>query len=265
MNENAPKRIRIAVYTLKGCHPRPLDDGGMPVKVYQTIGFQTMTEDRVNSKAPEKKSGLKAKIIPVLTVLFVIAITVALFLFRDRVSELGNYGYMGIFLISLVSNATVILPVPVFMLIVAFGASFNPIFVGLTSALGGNIGEMSCYLLGYSGRGVVENRKMYDRAVQWLQKWGALTVFVFGATPSPFDVMGIVAGLLRYPFWKFFVASLAGKIVKYIFLAYTGAWGAEILSGGMNPVSITIIAALVVAVLLGVALFIEDWTWKRSN
>ena len=24
----APKRIRIAVYSLKGCHPRPLDDGG---------------------------------------------------------------------------------------------------------------------------------------------------------------------------------------------------------------------------------------------
>ena len=30
--KNAPKRIRIAVYTLKGCHPRPLDDGGTRLK-----------------------------------------------------------------------------------------------------------------------------------------------------------------------------------------------------------------------------------------
>ncbi len=33
MNSNAPKRIRIAVYGLKGRCPRPLDDGGMLIKV----------------------------------------------------------------------------------------------------------------------------------------------------------------------------------------------------------------------------------------
>jgi uncharacterized membrane protein YdjX (TVP38/TMEM64 family) len=213
----------------------------------------------------DKVSRMKRKIIPVLTVLFVIAITVALFLYRDHVSELGNYGYLGIFLISLVGNATIILPVPVFMLIIAFGASFNPVLVGLISALGGTIGEMTCYLLGFSGRGVVENRKLYDKAVKWLKKWGVLTIFVFAATPSPFDVIGIVAGLLKYPFWKFFTASLAGKIVKYIVLAYGGFWGAEIMTGGFNPVSIVIIAALSAGVLLSIALFIEDWTWKRSN
>ena len=27
-----PKRIRIAVYTVKGCCPRPLDDGGLVTK-----------------------------------------------------------------------------------------------------------------------------------------------------------------------------------------------------------------------------------------
>ena len=27
--DGTPKRIRIAVYTVKGCCPRPLDDGGL--------------------------------------------------------------------------------------------------------------------------------------------------------------------------------------------------------------------------------------------
>ncbi len=207
----------------------------------------------------------KGKVVPILTVLFVVAITVALFIYRDRVSELGNLGYLGLFLINLVGNATVVLPVPTFVLIFAFGAVFNPFLVGIVSALGGTIGEMTCYLLGFSGRGVVENRQMYDRAVQWLRKWGVLTVFVFAATPSPFDVMGMVAGILRYPFWKFFLATLCGKTIKYILFALAGAWGWEFMMSGMSPAMYAIIAALAAGALLVVALFIEDRTWKRSG
>ncbi len=181
----------------------------------------------------EKRAGLKKKVIPLLTLLLVIAITVTLFLFfpRDpaKVEEFQNYGYLGAFLISLVSNATIILPMPGFLLIFALGATFNPILVGLAGATGGTMGEMTCYMLGYSGRGVVQNRRLYDKSVQWLKKWGVLTIFVFAATPLPFDVMGMVAGLLRYPFWKFFLACWFGKTLKYVGIALAGALGWEIV------------------------------------
>jgi membrane protein YqaA with SNARE-associated domain len=175
----------------------------------------------------EKRGWLRDKIIPLLTVLLVIAITVALFIYRDSVSELGNYGYLGAFLVSLVGNATIILPMPSFLILIALGATFNPALVGLSGGLGGAIGEMTCYLLGLSGRGIVQNKRMYDMAVRWLQKWGVWIVFIFALTPAPFDVMGMVAGLLRFPFWKFFVATLPGKIIKYMVLAYAGALGWE--------------------------------------
>jgi len=174
-----------------------------------------------------KGEWLKKKAVPLLMVLLVIAITAALFIYRDRVAELGNYGYLGAFLVSLVSNVTIILPMPGFLLLFALGATFNPILVGLAGAIGGTIGEMTCYLLGYSGRGVVQNRRLYERSVRWLNRWGMLTVFIFAVTPSPFDVMGMVAGLLRFPFWKFFLACLLGKIVKYIGIALAGALGWE--------------------------------------
>ncbi len=181
----------------------------------------------------EKGGGLKKRVIPLLMVLLVIAITVTLFLFfpRDpeKVKEFQNYGYLGAFLISLVSNATIILPMPGFLLIFALGATFNPVLVGLAGATGGAIGEMTCYMLGYSGRGVVQNRRLYDKSVHWLKKWGVLTIFVFAATPLPFDVMGMVAGLLRYPFWKFFLACWFGKALKYIGIALAGALGWEIV------------------------------------
>ena len=225
-----------------------------------------MSESRTEgNRQAETRDIRKGKVIPILTVLFVVAITVSLFMFRDRVSELGSLGYLGAFLISLVGNATIVLPVPTFVLIFAFGTAFNPFLVGIVTGLGGTIGEMTCYLLGYSGRGVVENRQIYDRAVLWLQKWGALTVFVFALTPSPFDVMGMVAGLLRYPFWKFFLATLCGKTIKYILFALAGAWGWEFMMSGMNPAMYVILAALAAGALLAVALFIEGWTWKRSG
>ncbi len=179
----------------------------------------------------EKWQGLKKRAVPILTLLLVIAIMVALILFFQRdpekIKEFENYGYLGAFLICLVCNATIILPVPGFLLLFPLGATFNPVLVGLAGGAGGTIGEMTCYLLGYSGRRVMENRRLYDKAVQWLKKWGVLTVFVFAAAPLPFDVTGMVAGLLRYPFWKFSLACWFGKALKYIAMALAGAWGWE--------------------------------------
>ena len=126
---------------------------------------------------------------------------------------------------------------------------------------------MTAYLLGYSGRTVVENTRFYKQAVRWLNKWGSLTVFVFALTPLPFDVLGIAAGLLRFPLWKFFIAAWLGKTVLCIGLALAGAWGWEtfITGGYASPVSVALLAALGALILLVLALAIENWTWKRGR
>ena len=174
---------------------------------------------------------LKRNYLPLLALFFAVAIVIGLYFFAyrcpDKVREFETYGYLGAFLISLVTNATVVLPVPGFMLFFALGAAFNPVLIGLTAGIGGTIGEMTAYLLGFSGRGVIKNVKFYDQAVIWLKKWGSLTVFVFALTPLPFDVLGIAAGLLRFPVWKFFAACFFGKTILYIGLALAGAWGWE--------------------------------------
>ncbi len=174
-----------------------------------------------------KGEWLRKHAVPLLMLLLVIAITVGLFLYRGQVAKLGNYGYLGAFVISLVANATIILPMPGFLLLFALGAVLNPLLVGLAGGTGGTLGEMTSYLLGFSGRGVVQNRKWYDRAVRWLKRWGVGAIFVFAAFPLPLDVLGMVAGLLRFPFWKFFLACWLGKTVKYMSIALAGAWGFE--------------------------------------
>ncbi len=218
------------------------------------------------SNSKQAEMGKRGRVIPLFIILLVIAITVALFFYRDRVAELGNYGYLGAFLISLVSNATIILPMPGFLLLFALGAAFNPILVGLAGAIGGTIGEMTCYMLGYSGRGIARSNKMYIRAEGWMRRWGTLTIFVFTLIPfTPFDLAGMAAGALHFPLWKFFLACLCGKILKYVGIALAGALGWEAVSRGVQPATIAVLAALATGILLAIALAIEDWSWKRGR
>lgn len=176
----------------------------------------------------EKKDWFKKRIIPISAVLLAVGITTALFLYRDQVSQLGDYGYLGAFLVSLISSATVILPVPGLVVLFALGASLNPVLVALAGAAGGIIGEVTGFMVGYGGREVVQDNRMYARVEKWMKRWGAWAIFAFAAVPLPvFDVAGVVAGALGYPLWKFLLIGWVGKSIKYVMLVLAGAWGWE--------------------------------------
>ncbi|MCK4368746.1 MAG: VTT domain-containing protein [Dehalococcoidales bacterium] len=179
-----------------------------------------------------KEHWLKRHLIPILTLLFVIAISVGIFYFYrsypERIEALEGYGYLGVFLISLTFNATVILPAGNILLISAFGAILpSAILVGLAGGAGAAIGEITGYMVGYSGRGVVERVKLYNRLVEWLKRWGALAIFILALVPFFFDLAGIAAGVLRFPLWKFILACWLGRTILYIVAALAGAWGWE--------------------------------------
>ncbi len=177
---------------------------------------------------------LRNRAIPLLILILVLAIAITLFLFflqnPEKIKEFEKYGYPGAFLISLVSSATVILPAPGILLVIAIGTTLNSVLVGLISAVGGSIGEMTGYMLGYSGRGFARSNKMLVRAEGWMRRRGFLTVFLFSLIPLlPFDVVGVVSGALRFPIWKFLLACFLGKTLLTIVLIQTGAWGWDAL------------------------------------
>ena len=166
------------------------------------------------------------KYIPCVIFVPVIAITVVLFLYRDAVAEFGNWGYLGAFLIGLVANATVIMPMPGLLLLFALGATFNPVLVGLAGGAGGALGEMSGYIVGYGGHAYVKNIKLYIRAEGWMTRWGSMAIFTFALAPFlPLDIAGIAAGTLRFPVWKFLLACLFGKALLYTGMTLATAWG----------------------------------------
>jgi membrane protein YqaA with SNARE-associated domain len=173
----------------------------------------------------------RERYLQILALFFVIALSVFLVIHRAEVVRLQGYGYVGVFLISIVSSASIVIPVPSWILVAALGAILNPVLVGIVAGIGGTIGEMTGYVLGYGGRLAVDNVALYNRMVKWMRRWGSVTIFVLALIPNPlFDVAGAAAGLLRFPVWKFMLVGAAGRIPKSIFFAYIGVWGLHFLS-----------------------------------
>ena len=178
----------------------------------------------------KKRFWARERYLQILALLFVVALSVFIIFNRQKVVELQGYGYLGVFLISIISSASIVLPVPSWILVAALGAILNPVLVGIVSGIGGTIGEMTGYLLGYGGRLAIDNVALYNRMVNWMKRWGSVTIFVLALIPNPlFDVAGAAAGLLRFPVWKFILFGAAGRIPKNIFFAYIGVWGLHFL------------------------------------
>lgn len=150
-------------------------------------------------------------------------------------TSLMALGYIGVFLASLIGSASIIVPIPFFVVIVGAGAVLNPWLVGIAAALGATIGELTSYGVGYaSGSVLSEKKKKYEiwfhKAEKWFEKYrGFATVVIFAATPLPFDIIGLVCGAAEYNIKKFLFATLIGKLVANIALAFIGFYGLNFL------------------------------------
>jgi membrane protein YqaA with SNARE-associated domain len=159
----------------------------------------------------------------VAAVLAAVGISLGIILLRDHIKEFAVYGYPGIFVISFIGNATLILPAPSFAVVFAVGGALNPLAVGIVAGLGATVGEMTGYLAGVGGRVVVEDRDLFNRVQRWMQKGGVLVIFLLALIPNPaFDVGGIVAGAMKMPVWQFVLAACVGKGIRFTLLALSG-------------------------------------------
>ena len=146
----------------------------------------------------------------------------AIFLF-SRVGELRNMGYFGVFFISLISSATVFVPMPGFAVVFAMGAFLNPLLVGIAAGIGSGLGETTGYLAGFAGHDAVMRTKLFRQHKEGIEKYGPLAIFALAFVPNPvFDIAGVASGAIKMPLWKFLIATILGKTARYILLAYAG-------------------------------------------
>jgi membrane protein YqaA with SNARE-associated domain len=177
----------------------------------------------------------RVTLLRVLILIGVLVLIAALFIFRDQVKKLQDYGYIGIFLLSIAANATIIIPIPGVAFTTAMGAIFNPIGVAIAAGLGAALGELTGYMAGFSGQAVAERSKLYSRLTTWMKVHQNLAygvIFLLAFIPNPaFDLAGMASGALKLPIWKFLIACALGKILKMLLFAYAGYYSVTWITG----------------------------------
>jgi membrane protein YqaA with SNARE-associated domain len=144
-----------------------------------------------------------------------------------------QYGYFGVFVTSFVGAASIFFPVPSFVAVTLLGAILNPFLVGVAAGIGAGLGELTGYILGYGSRKKFDDKYKVklEKGREYFHKYGGFTViFAFAATPLPDDFIGIFAGVIGYDWKKFAIASILGKSLLHITLAYGGLIGAGMLN-----------------------------------
>lgn len=162
-----------------------------------------------------------ARIAALIGVAGVIALAYSL---GDHADQFAEYGYPGIFVLSLLANATLVLPVPGVALTFAMGAVFNPFGVALAAGTGAALGELTGYMAGFSGQGIAGNLAFYERMTEWMRRYGGWAVILLAFLPNPFfDLAGAAAGTLKMPVARFLLLVWIGKTLKMLVFALAGA------------------------------------------
>jgi uncharacterized membrane protein YdjX (TVP38/TMEM64 family) len=179
----------------------------------------------MHKEPARNKTDHRTLILRILALALVIGLSAYLFSVRNQAQELARYGYPGIFLLAMLANATVLFPAPGLAVVFTMGSIFHPLGVALAAASGGTLGELTGYLAGWSGQAVVERMDIYQKVSPYIQKYGILAIFVLALIPNPtFDVVGIAAGALKIPFWRFLLTVWLALLVKMTVFAYAGSY-----------------------------------------
>ena len=157
-----------------------------------------------------------------------IAFCAAVVYYWDYIMRAQQYGYVGVFFISILAGGTIIVPVPGLVVVFTMGSVLNPAIVGATSGLGEAVGSMSAYMTGYGGHSTLKtlNHKVTSRFEDWLERRGAVAIFLMSAIINPlYYPFTAMAGMMHYGLLKYFLLSWAGKTVKNTAVAYLGMLG----------------------------------------
>lgn len=190
-----------------------------------------MLSDLEESLPRVTKGGVKRLLILATIFTVCLAIFVVAFYFfapaEQFVEGFQRYGYPGVFLANLLCSLSVVVPAPPGLAVTVAVATINNwMWVALAASLGGTLGEITAYYVGYGGQKFValESSQRYNMVEGWMNRYGGIAISIFAFVPIfIFDFVGIAAGALKYPVGKFFLFCYAGRLPRACIEAYFGA------------------------------------------
>ena len=181
-------------------------------------------------------------------------------------------GYIILALVNFIGSLVPFVPLPGFLLLatMSVGSEYDLHILALVSAISATVAKQIIFFLSFGGRKILNPKtrtrmKPFERLVK---KYGAAAAFFAAATPMPDDIIFIPLGLAKYNAKRFFVATLAGKIVlSYIIVFishYIGLSFVEpFLENVDDPTPVYIGILIFGAMMTGVVLLVLKLDWQR--
>jgi membrane protein YqaA with SNARE-associated domain len=159
-----------------------------------------------------------------LQIIITIIIVIAAFYISTNLEWLGNYSYLGAFVISIISSATVLLPAPGMIIIFGMSRFLDPLSLGIAAGIGSAIGELTGFFAGNGIRNILKDKiKETQNVKELISKYDIFAIIILSAIPNPiFDIAGILAGAAKMPWWRFLIGCAIGRVIRYSLIGFVG-------------------------------------------
>ncbi|MGI0009738.1 MAG: YqaA family protein [Nitrosopumilaceae archaeon] len=170
-------------------------------------------------------------------------------------------GYLGLALVSFFGSLIPFVPFPSFLLLatMSIGNQFDPHALALISAVMVTASKLVIFYISYGGRKIIteKTRKRIKPFERLVKRYGAVAAFVAAATPIPDDLVYIPLGLARYNPLRFFLSTLAGKIVLgYVIVYVSRGFGMSFIDPLLGQVQNMNEVYIGTAIFVGITTFI---------
>ncbi len=150
-------------------------------------------------------------------------------------------------------------PIPPTLYTFAGGFTFGPIWGTVLTVTGATLNASLCFLIARAlGKDFVEkiSKGKFGKLNERLKDSGFKTLLIIRTSPvgPPFDLVSYASGVLRFPFWSHFVATMVGVIPAVAVYSY---FGGSITKGGL-----TILIAFFLVVVISI---LVPWYIKRRK
>jgi membrane protein YqaA with SNARE-associated domain len=176
-------------------------------------------------------------------------------------ASLGKLGLVGVFLASMLSHLTVVARDMFIPLFLPLSPVYHPLVLGFSAGIGGAIGEVTTYFLGWGVAESMGSNKSIadDKIARWISRYGLLAVLLVALTPLPDTPIVILAGSRKLPFKKLLLIEVVGKSILYSLGAVVGGFvfiGLESTIGSVATSILMVVASIIFTFVV---------TWKPSR
>lgn len=192
--------------------------------------------------------------------------------FSDILPFAPEIGYIGLALAGFLGSLIPFIPLPAFFFLatMAVGQQFDIHIMVIIFAICTTSAKQIIFAVSYGGRKIIaeKTRKRIKPFERLVKRYGAAAAFIAAATPIPDDFVYVPLGLARYNPAKFFIATLAGKIIlSYIIVLTSRSFGlsfvAPLIEDIDDPVMIYLGIVIFAVAMTAVVVLMLRLDWAR--